>query len=301
MQAAVAVAVSRSGRPLEIVIPESALTASSSDPVLIVGLGRGAQVELPQSLASLWVCAQGMAQISGGACLRADQILIHTEARMRISSIGESRWLGLAGSPSGLRRYFGTDPTGKALPLFPSLDQAEPTLAGLAGQILDSIDQGGPTDSAIDTLIGQLAECVEAMQRRIALCPGRCLQTRRTIYQRLLRARNRITADPATVEGIEDLAAMANYSSWHFIRAFRRVFGETPMEYAHRLRLDRACALIEEGQLSVSEIARDAGFETFSAFCRSFRNRYGTTATALRQREHRRALASTTVEFAQSA
>ena len=81
----------------------------------------------------------------------------------------------------------------------------------------------------------------------------------------------------------DDPMTMANYSPWHFIRAFRAAYEETPHAYLVRQRLERARRLLRASPLAIAEIALESGFENRSAFSRLFRQRFGTTAGALRR------------------
>ena len=76
---------------------------------------------------------------------------------------------------------------------------------------------------------------------------------------------------------------MASYSPCHFIRAFSTVYGETPHAVLVEQRLGRAHRLINESALAITEIARASGFENRCAFSRSFKRRFGITATDLRE------------------
>ncbi len=71
------------------------------------------------------------------------------------------------------------------------------------------------------------------------------------------------------------LAARACLSPFHFHRVFRGMVGETPVELARRLRIERAAWQLAHTPLSVTAIAFNAGFETHEAFTRAFRSCYG--------------------------
>jgi AraC family transcriptional regulator len=81
----------------------------------------------------------------------------------------------------------------------------------------------------------------------------------------------------------ERLARMASYSPWHFIRAFRAAYQETPHAYLVDQRLQRARRLLRTSPLAVAEVALASGFENRCAFSRLFRQRFGMTAGALRR------------------
>jgi AraC family transcriptional regulator len=62
------------------------------------------------------------------------------------------------------------------------------------------------------------------------------------------------------------------------------VFGETPFEYAARLRFDRAWRLVRDTRMPVCDITEALGFESQSAFCRAFKHAFGVTTTQARER-----------------
>ncbi len=81
----------------------------------------------------------------------------------------------------------------------------------------------------------------------------------------------------------EMLARMACYSSCHFLRIFKSVYLETPHSYLVSQRLRRAKRLLHQGNLAVTEVALASGFENRSAFSRSFKQYFGTTAKEARR------------------
>ena len=76
---------------------------------------------------------------------------------------------------------------------------------------------------------------------------------------------------------LEALARVACLSPYHFHRVFRGMVGETPLELARRLRLERAAWRLKDKERAVTEIAFDAGYETHEAFTRAFRVAYSTS------------------------
>ena len=58
---------------------------------------------------------------------------------------------------------------------------------------------------------------------------------------------------------VATLAAQANISPSHFFALFKRRLGSAPMDYFTRLRMQRACRLLERTSLSVKEVASGAG------------------------------------------
>ncbi|HET9394608.1 MAG TPA: AraC family transcriptional regulator, partial [Nitrospiraceae bacterium] len=56
----------------------------------------------------------------------------------------------------------------------------------------------------------------------------------------LQRARDLIDTQYAQPLDLDELARIANFSRYHFLRAFRRAFHATPHEYLTRKRIERA-------------------------------------------------------------
>ena len=87
-------------------------------------------------------------------------------------------------------------------------------------------------------------------------------------------------ADPGL--DIPTLARTALASEAHFIRSFKREFGETPHRYLQRRRVERAMFLLRQTDRSVTEISLDAGFFSLGTFSRTFREIVGQSPTEFR-------------------
>jgi AraC-like DNA-binding protein len=66
-------------------------------------------------------------------------------------------------------------------------------------------------------------------------------------------------------------AAMANLSESHFRSLFKHETGYSPMDYFIRLRVHKACQLLDTTDLSVKEIARLTGYDDALYFSRAFK------------------------------
>jgi AraC-like DNA-binding protein len=88
-------------------------------------------------------------------------------------------------------------------------------------------------------------------------------------------------ADPLEVRGV---AAYAGYSRFHFIRAFRAAYGETPGDYLRRRRMERAADLLAAGNLTVREVAELVGFTSLAAFSRRFKAHAGVAPSVHQRR-----------------
>ncbi|OGV75335.1 MAG: hypothetical protein A3K19_18345 [Lentisphaerae bacterium RIFOXYB12_FULL_65_16] len=79
-----------------------------------------------------------------------------------------------------------------------------------------------------------------------------------------------------------ELARVAHLSEAHFGRQFRREVGVTPLQYVTRLRVARACELLDRTRLNVEEVGRAAGFGDPFHFSRTFRKSVGVSPRAYR-------------------
>jgi transcriptional regulator GlxA family with amidase domain len=86
---------------------------------------------------------------------------------------------------------------------------------------------------------------------------------------------------------VATLAARANISPSHFFALFKRRIGSAPMDYFTRLRMQRACGLLEGTSLSVKEIASKLGYDDPFYFSRVFKsvNRVAPSDYRVAQRE----------------
>ncbi|HLG84386.1 MAG TPA: AraC family transcriptional regulator [Bradyrhizobium sp.] len=82
---------------------------------------------------------------------------------------------------------------------------------------------------------------------------------------------------------LDDAAAQAGVSAFHFLRAFSAVLGVTPHQYLLRSRLRHAVRLLVDEERSVTDIAYDVGFADLSNFVRTFHRAAGISPLKFRQ------------------
>jgi len=83
--------------------------------------------------------------------------------------------------------------------------------------------------------------------------------------------------------GLDELAALAGLSRFHFCTAFRQATGRTPHDWLVSLRIERARQLLSDPALRITEVALAVGYETPSSFAASFRKVAGVTPTEYRR------------------
>lgn len=82
---------------------------------------------------------------------------------------------------------------------------------------------------------------------------------------------------------LEQAAAQAGLSPFHFLRLFSNVLGVTPHQYLVRSRLRHAARLLADDQVSVTDIAYDVGFGDLSNFVRTFHRAAGVSPRRFRE------------------
>jgi len=80
---------------------------------------------------------------------------------------------------------------------------------------------------------------------------------------------------------LEDLAACADVSPYHFARAFKSSTGESPHQYVSRQRIEKAKAALRGGE-PLSQVALSCGFGSQSHFSQRFRQLTGVTPSQFR-------------------
>ncbi|MET0676234.1 MAG: AraC family transcriptional regulator [Bradyrhizobium sp.] len=82
---------------------------------------------------------------------------------------------------------------------------------------------------------------------------------------------------------LEDAAAEAGISPFHFLRLFARALGVTPHQYLVRSRLRHAARRLAEDDAPITGIAYDVGFADLSNFVRTFHRAAGASPLKFRQ------------------
>ena len=93
---------------------------------------------------------------------------------------------------------------------------------------------------------------------------------RAELARRLTLATDFMYAHAADEITLEDIAAAAHLSRFHFLRLFRLVYGRTPVAALRELRTRRALALMETTTLTANELAGRVGMSRI-ALWRSLR------------------------------
>jgi AraC-like DNA-binding protein len=103
------------------------------------------------------------------------------------------------------------------------------------------------------------------------------------VYVHLRRAKDVIDRDFAKPLDVPAIAREAHASRAHFVRSFKKAFGETPHQYLLLRRIERAKELLRNTPLSVTEVSLAVGFRSLGSFSSAFRQLVGEPPSAYAQ------------------
>jgi AraC family transcriptional regulator len=171
-----------------------------------------------------------------------------------------------AAGRSGFRFPASMMPAGDAL--LPLVTAAEAAAAGEASLALEEL-------------------ALEVAERVVAVMSGEAPSAARVVgrdEQRISAVLRAIEERSEEALDLDELAAVAELSKYHFLRTFRGVVGRSPYQYLLSVRLRRAALELVRSGDSISTIAFDQGFGDLSTFNHRFREVYGQSPGAYRRR-----------------
>lgn len=158
---------------------------------------------------------------------------------------------------------------------------ADPYALELFRRTLDILEEGYTylrliqASHALSYLLGILLGCARAQVQ-----PTGAPRHMARIARSIAYAREHLTR-PLTVA---ELAAVAKFSIPYFHTLFRQQTGFAPMDYIIRLRLHRACQLLEETDQTIRQVALQVGYADPLYFSRIFRSIHDISPSEYRVR-----------------
>ena len=198
--------------------------------------------------------------------------------------------LGMADmhSISGFHALFTLEPAWRMRHKFDSRLRLTPADLFQAVRLVDQLDEELTTRSrgfgvvAISSFL------------QLAVFLSRCYdESRNPMNKMLLRIAHAITyletnySEPITVETLVEISGM---SRRNFMRTFESAMGCPPINYLIRIRMKKACEMLEETEDSITDIAMKVGFNDGNYFSRQFKSLMDTTPSAYRASTRRSAL-----------
>jgi len=81
---------------------------------------------------------------------------------------------------------------------------------------------------------------------------------------------------------LEELAELVHLNQNYLVRLYKKTYGQTPMKTLIDLRMERACDLVTNTDLAVSEIAAVCGYPSSAYFIAEYKKHFGTTPSRQR-------------------
>jgi AraC family transcriptional regulator len=162
----------------------------------------------------------------------------------------------------------------------------DPLLAEIANAIASELQaQTSAGNLLVEALAGSLA--ARLVQKYTSASSARSF--RRPTKQGLDRRRLFRILDyiEANLEGdltIDRMASIACLSRYHFARVFKEAVGQSPHRYVSAKRLERAKALLMQGDRSLADIGLALSFSCQANFTRAFKQATGRTPSQYRNK-----------------
>lgn len=134
----------------------------------------------------------------------------------------------------------------------------------------------------LETLIRQLA--IHLLRSHLTVRKSAQLELSRAglVDRRLRRAIEFMHDNFGRELGLEEIAAAAYLSEFHFARLFKQIIGSTPHVYLANLRIEKARKLLAETEIPIIEIAAMVGYQSQSHFTKIFKSVTGLTPRTFR-------------------
>lgn len=267
--------------------------ALAAVPARLATVSRTERMRTPGPMFSFWLQLRGTTQVTaaeGSFTLRAGEwIALERGSMPELQAGRDGLTLGLMLTPDVM--HGALDPTDRGLlPGRGTVSLRERRVAlRLWRQCAALPDEAGVAAvmRGLKPLLKHWQAAQESFAAMIERCPGRSFHRKTRIFARVQKARLYLEGNPQRMLRIEDLMELSRFSSWWLSKTFHAVYEETLQKASMRLRMQRARDLLQNSQLSITELAEACGFHDPCSFARQFKAWHGETASSWRARSQR--------------
>lgn len=197
------------------------------------------------------------------------------EAEIEIGARVENLHIFLAPSVTGQSalRDFDADPARAEVVRYKGM--SDPLLKQIASSLLGVVSR--PPEASDKLFVDGASAMLAAhlVSRYSNIAQRRASPSPTLPYEKLKRVLDLVDNRFAEAIGLDELAAEACLSPFHFSRLFQKATGLSPHRYVAERRVREAKARLAEGRLSLVEIALETGFGSQGNFNRIFRKHTG--------------------------
>ncbi|MEL7245796.1 MAG: AraC family transcriptional regulator [Cyanobacteria bacterium J06573_2] len=170
---------------------------------------------------------------------------------------------------------------GKNIEIIRAQAQSDGLIANIALAFKEELESGGCGGELYrDTLTSAL---VARLLRNYSATPTTCEAKGRLGKRKLNLVLDYIQAHIAEEITLSQMAKIADLSPFHFSRIFKESVGVSPNRYVNYCRVEKAKRLLEQQQISISQISAACGYSNPSYFIRQFRKIMGVTPKVYRK------------------
>lgn len=167
---------------------------------------------------------------------------------------------------------------------YPHDTVVSPALLSLKSSVAEGQEQAGWLEEQLHEVMLLILRVREGSYKEALTLNAVRVSTREELYQRLMRAKDYISAcfnQPLTLKEIANVACL---SPNHLLRSFRQAFRQTPHQFLTTKRLEHARKMLGDSNLSVTEVCFSVGFESLGSFSRLFRRHTGFSPNEYRRK-----------------
>lgn len=139
----------------------------------------------------------------------------------------------------------------------------------------------------INKLIGQRERRIETFHKTVSITPESITTT--SLDEEFVKKALKCVEDNMdnTEYSLDDLSTSLGLSKTHLNRKLAAIVNMRPLQFIRSVRLKRAAQLLADSQYNVNEIADMVGFNTLKYFNRYFKEEFGMTPTAYREKNRK--------------
>ena len=158
------------------------------------------------------------------------------------------------------------------------------TVRQIASELLDA--KPG-YETMIEALVRQMS--VQLLRTHLTVRKSAQIELSRAgpVDRRLRRAIEFMHDNYGRELALEEIAAAAYVSEYHFARLFKQITGTTPHVYLANIRIEKARRMLVETALPIIEVAAMVGYQSQSHFTKIFKSVTGLTPRAYRESSQR--------------
>lgn len=236
----------------------------------------------------------GVKRVTRGAGGRAQTTVVQPGAITSVSAGTAHDWategpIGFAHlylDPATVARTvhetFDRDP--RAVELMDEVGKEAPLLTALFMGMLAQIESPGfASRLLLDTLLQSFI--VQLLSESSTLGAVTPAAPHSLAPRRLKRVLDFIEANLADDIELDQLAAVAGSSRYHFSRSFRDATGFPPYRYLIQRRIEAAKTLLLKDELSIGQVSAQCGFKSSAQFAVMFKRVFGTTPNRFRHEQ----------------